>query len=372
LADAVGVALEARREAPQPIRTFVKKASEISQNLLFISYFQVFLVLIGTLAAITREGLGGNVMFGLAAIGLVAETVLPVGMLSQIRTLLKSGYTRDDLVASWNRELQFDQDDRALEHGRTAGLVERASRWAVPIGWGCIIAATALGGPFHDAAIWLGGLGWSSAFLGGVLSLWRYDGRTALSRRLIGKFVNSRLGRWAFRMAGLGLDRSALVSLATDRPTELAIGMAVDSLFDALPKATRLHLAELPSVVRHLEADAMKIRQRVEQLNDVATKVGAVMRNTPGRSATGGVIAPRDALDRDLDAARDAAKQRLADAVTVLETIRLDLLRLTAGAVSVDSLTTDLAEARTVSEEVDRLLDARDEVEAHLSGRTMP
>ena len=372
LADAVGVALESRREAPRPIRIFTKKASEISQNLLFISYFQLFLVLIGALAAVTREGLGGNVMFGLAAIGLVAETVLPVGMLGQIRRLLKSGYTRDDLVASWNRELQFDQDERALEHGRTAGLVERASRWAVPVGWACIIAATALGGPFHDAAIWLGGLGWTTAFLGGVLSLWRYDGRSALSRRLTGKFVESRLGRWLFGQAGLGLDRSALASLATHRPTELAIGMAVDSLFDALPKATRLHLAELPSVVRHLEADAMKIRQRVEQLNDVATKVGAVMRNTPGRSATGGVIAPRDALDRDLAAARDAAKQRLADAVTALETIRLDLLRLTAGAVSVDSLTTDLTEARTVSEEVDRLLDARDEVEAHLSGQTVP
>ena len=33
----------------------------------------------------------------------------------------------------------------------------------------------------------------------------------------------------------------------------------------------------------------------------------------------------------DLHAARDAAKQRLADAVTALEGIRLNLLRLTAG-----------------------------------------
>ena len=370
LADAVGTALAARREAPRPIRIFTKKASEISQNLVFISYFQLFLVLTGALAAITREGLGANVMFGLAAIGLAAEFIPAVGMLGQIRTLLKSGYTRDDLVASWNRELQFDQDERALEHGRTAGLVERASRWAVPIGWGCIIAATALGGPFHDAAIWLGGWGWTAASLGGIMSLWRYDGRTALSRRLTGKFVNSRLGRWAFRLAGLGLDRSALASLATHRPTELAIGMAVDSLFDALPKATRLHLAELPSVVRHLEADATKIRQRVEQLNDVATKVGSGKRNTTGRSAAGGVTERRQALDRDLHAAHDAAKQRLADAVSALETIRLDLLRLTAGAGSVDSLTADLAEARTVSEEVDRLLDARDQVEALLSGDT--
>ena len=84
------------------------------------------------------------------------------------------------------------------------------------------------------------------------------------------------------------------------------------------------------------------------------------------------MIERRDALDRDLNAARHAAKQRLADAVTALETIRLDLLRLTAGTVSVDSLTADLAEARTVSEEVDQLLDARDEVEALLPGDTSP
>ncbi|HEX9579486.1 MAG TPA: protein kinase [Gemmatimonadales bacterium] len=372
LADVVSVALASRREAPRPIQIFTKKASEISQNLLFIGHFQLFSALLGALAAVTQEGLGSNVMFGLAAIGLATWPVLAGGMLGQIRTLLKSGYTRDDLVASWNREFQFDQGDRALEHGRTAGLVERASRWAVPIGWGCIIAATGLGGPFHDAAIWLGASGWTAALLGSVLSLWRHDGRTALSRRVAGWFVKSRLGRWAFRLAGLGLDRSALASLATHRPTELAIGIAVDSLFDALPKATRLELAELPSVVRHLEADAMMIRQRVEQLNDAAAKVGSGMRNAPGRPAADGVIERRDALDRELNVARDAAKQRLADAVTALETIRLDLLRLTAGAGSVGSLTADLTEARAVSEEVGRLLDARDEVETLLSRDSRP
>ena len=82
------------------------------------------------------------------------------------------------------------------------------------------------------------------------------------------------------------------------------------------------------------------------------------------------MLEKRDALERDLAAARDAAKQRLADAVTALETIRLDLLRLTAGAGSVEGLTADLAEARAVSEQVGRLLAARDEVAAQLSSDT--
>jgi hypothetical protein len=80
----------------------------------------------------------------------------------------------------------------------------------------------------------------------------------------------------------------------------------------------------------------------------------------------------RDALDREVALSRNAAKQRLADAVTALETIRLDLLRLTAGAGGVDSLTADLAEARAVSVEVGRLLLARDEVEAELQRGRMP
>jgi hypothetical protein len=71
----------------------------------------------------------------------------------------------------------------------------------------------------------------------------------------------------------------------------------------------------------------------------------------------------REALDRDLHAARDEAKQRLADAVTALEGIRLNLLRLTAGTGSVDSLTADLAAVREVSDGVRFLLEGQAEVD---------
>ena len=373
LADAMDTALASRREAPGPIRIFTKQSSDISQSLIFIGFFQLFFATWGAVAAITPDKLGSDVFLGLAGVGFVTWPLLGLGMLAQIRGLLKSGYTRDDLAAAWNRELQFDGDERALEHGRGAGLLERATRWAIPVGLVAAVASWPLrfDSSFQDAGLLVGTIGWGTLFSGGLVNLWGYDERTALSRRLTGKFLNSRLGRWAFGLAGLGLDRSALASLATHRPTELAIGMAVDSLFDALPKGTRLQLAELPSVVRHLEADALKIRERVEQLNDVSTKAGSGMRNAPARSADNALMERRDALDRELDLARDAAKQRLAEAVTALETIRLDLLRLTAGAGSVDGLTADLAGARAVSEEVGRLLDARDEVEAQLSRPTV-
>ncbi len=355
LADAVGTALASRREAPPAIRSFIKQGSEITQNLLWITSFQLFFLVLGALDSLTPAAFFRTVWLGLAAIALAAEPIPLIGMLAHIRRLLQSGYTRDDLVATWNRELQLDEPERVLEHGRTPGLLERASGWAARLGWAGIIGSVVVGGATSgEGAFALGIVGLLSAGLGGVLKLWRYDGRTDLSRRLTGKFVNSRLGRWLFRLAGIGLDRAALAALATHRPTELAIGMAVDSLFAALPEATRARLADLPLVVRHLEADATKIRERVERLNQAATRPGA----------------GSETLDRDLHAARDAASQRLADAVTALETIRLNLLRLTAGAVGVDSLTTDLAQARSVSEDVDRLLEARDEVEAQLSDQS--
>ena len=67
-------------------------------------------------------------------------------------------------------------------------------------------------------------------------------------------------------------------------------------------------------------------------------------------------------------AARDAAQQRLADAVASLETIRLGLLRMQAGTGNAQSITADLASAREVAEAVERLLEGQEEVEVLLRG----
>ncbi len=69
-------------------------------------------------------------------------------------------------------------------------------------------------------------------------------------------------------MAGIGLKKKALPMRPTHRPTELQIGFAVDALYEQLPKAIRSGLDDVPSVVRHLEADAQELRQTLEMLND--------------------------------------------------------------------------------------------------------
>jgi hypothetical protein len=54
---------------------------------------------------------------------------------------------------------------------------------------------------------------------------------------------------------------------------------------------------------------------------------------------------------------------RLRETVSALENIRLGLLRLHAGSLSLESLTTHIALAVGVSENVDRLIQAHDDVE---------
>src|SRR5439155_13251795 len=184
LADAIGGALTARSETPAPIRIFTKKSSEITQSLAFISYLQLFLAAFGTAASITPDKLGANVLLGLAAIPFVAWPFLAAGMLAQIRGLLKSGYTRDDLAARWGRELQHDQEERAVEHGRSAATFERVSRWAIPVGAAAAIVSApmryvwSLGG----VGTMVGALGWGTMMVGGLVHLWEYDLRTSLSR----------------------------------------------------------------------------------------------------------------------------------------------------------------------------------------------
>jgi serine/threonine-protein kinase len=69
-------------------------------------------------------------------------------------------------------------------------------------------------------------------------------------------------------------------------------------------------------------------------------------------------------VDADvLEARRSTASKHLAESVAALEGIRLDLLRLHAGAGDLAPLTTLLDAARLLGEDVNRLADAQREAE---------
>src|SRR4051812_41670006 len=159
-----------------------------------------------------------------------------------------------------------------------------------------------------------------------------------------------------FRIARTFLPNKATVSAMTHRPTELVIAMAADQLYEDLPKDVKKGLGDLPDVVARLEADARRMRARLEELQD--TDLDGPMAREGGERAER-VVAQ---LRRD----RELIQNRLADTVAALETIRLSLLHLHAGKVTIRSLTTDLGRARAIAEDVDRLMEGHREVEVIL------
>jgi serine/threonine-protein kinase len=151
----------------------------------------------------------------------------------------------------------------------------------------------------------------------------------------------SRLGSWLARRLGAP-ERSRALGSGVFRATEAALGVAAGELFAALPAAYRAQLDELPAVVATLEARAAEARADMEVMAAVAAS-------------------PSDAAV--LAARRTAAKERLANSVAALESIRLDLLRLHAGASDLAPLTTVMDAARRAGDDMRRLADAQREVE---------
>ncbi len=133
------------------------------------------------------------------------------------------------------------------------------------------------------------------------------------------------------------------------RATEVALGAAVSDLFAALPSAFKENLAELPATVAALEANAAAARAEIDVLAALA----------PDGSSAAGV----------LDRRRSAATAHLAASVAALEGIRLDLLRLHAGANDLAPLTTLIESARRAGDDVKRLADAQREVDESIETR---
>jgi hypothetical protein len=211
-----------------------------------------------------------------------------------------------------------------------------------------------------------------ATIIGGAIGLVypgrRLTGISAGERRLA--FWNGKVGQAFAKLAAFKLPRRASPEALANRPTELAIGLAVAELYKALPRETQRELRDLPNVVRKLEEDAQQMRKRISQCDDAIANADV---DRPGSLASRAemIASPgEDALDEhrrsvvgDLRTARDSAGRKLAIAVAALENIRLDLLRLQAGAGSVDSLTSMLTKARRIGDEATAIADARVEVE---------
>ena len=155
----------------------------------------------------------------------------------------------------------------------------------------------------------------------------------------------SRVGEWIARQMGAPTT-SRPVGAGVFRATEMLLGDAAGDLFAALPEQYRQRLGDLPATVAALESRAAEARAMAETLDELVLRDGGD--------------------DASLRERRDAARAQLTSTVAALEGIRLDLLRLHAGASDLAPLTTLLDAARQMAVEINQLADAEREVRAWL------
>ena len=358
LADALAPGLEKRAEVPVAIRVFLDRRRIIP-----------LVVPAATLLPLAIQLAADSRFIPAALVGALALAI-PAGItVRRIRKLMLLGYGHDDVLAGMRTAFERRREEFFYELGATRSKWERLftivgiAGLALGVIGGITAALIIPGPPLHllgritIARAGLIPLSIFSLYLGTITTIvstkWRRL-RTGSASGLM-KLWNGPIGKGLSRIAAFRLGRRAVPA---DRPTELAIAMTAEGLFHELPKPTRQSLGDVPQVLHGLEAHARAARERIEQL-DVAI---AAAQQGSGRAA-----GRQDALVHDLREARATAEARLGDVVTALESLRLDLLRLRAGAGSVEGITSDLAAAKELGESADRLLAGAQEVDAVLA-----
>ena len=272
--------------------------------------------------------------------------------LNQARRLFRAGHTIADLrtaldIAARERS-EGDALTAAARETRAARLL-RAGFYAAGT-WGAVTLSLALTGVIHERFVgmvpFLAPLV-TTALLGAACNVLQVPLIPRALRRQIRlgfreRLWRSKLGGWIARRLGAPA-RSGVAGASAFRATESALGVAAAELFAALPKAYREQFADLPAIVAALEARAAGARADADVV---------------------AALAPSGSVDADMLAARrQTAASQLAESVAALEGIRLDLLRLHAGASDLGSLTTLMDAARQLGEDVGRLADAHREIE---------
>ncbi len=360
--EALADALEPGRykvvEVPVPVRVFLDR-----RRMLATIFPLAF-------AAANGAGLVANlVVHGQAwAAPLVAAGGVLIGLggplaivLYRLRRLLQRGYGREDIVPGLRRGFDQRREEFLYDFGSEPTLREKALNVVSKIGLTAGGFSLALAIFTHGGATpVLASVGGMGLYVGALATLFSRKWRRL--RRGTGSMWTSLwsgpVGARLERMAGFRLGRRAVPA---DRPTELAIAMSAESIFTALPRALRDDLGDVPAVLHELEAHARLARARIGELDASIAEV------SHGRGASvAGSATRHEALLADLGAQRNVADARLGELVTALENVRLDLLRLRSGGGTVEGITRDIAAARRVGDEADRLIAGANEVDALL------
>ncbi len=321
-ADALAVAIGEARGAlgivPAPVRRYLEYSQQAATE-------------IGTLASVSATVVVGMEIIklvkgdflGITSVVELVSTLSFLGLAAvragqlfgETRRLIRGGYRHDALrvgVVAADREHEID---RAAPHSprSTAAMWARA---AAGVAVTCL-GFTLLAG--NSDAYHLQFIGWLLGITAPVVTTHRLlrDLRAGKPGTFWNRLVEGRVGRWLFRLAG-GTVRTSAAS-PSGEPTAVLLARATEDLYHALPGDQRRQLADVPALLARLQADAAALHM--------------------------------------LDESDPSKAERLETAVTALENLRLDLLRLHAGRASVNELTADIERARELARRVDAVVE---------------
>ncbi len=358
LAEALGPEGSVEREFPIPLRVFIKESREVETTLAWCGL--AFLFLMPTTVSMVWLGPGLSPVMALVLAVLAA---LPLAqLLRNARRLLRSGFTLDDAIAAFAEDVKLKDEEFRFQVGQRVTWVDRAIRVLKVGGYAAALVSLPL--VLTDKVASIGFFSWP--FVTGVTASVAQEIRARLRSDVMGerwlRFWKGFTGRGVFKLAGVGLKRVAAAITGAHRPTEVAIGLAADRLFEELPKDVRKELDGLPQTVKTLEDDAQTMRRQLRELEAVLAEIGDDDPARPGARE-------RARVRESVKATRDEAREKLEKAVKALETIRLGLLLMHTGGASAEHLTMDLASARDISDDISNLLDGHREVERMLRER---
>ena len=358
LAEALVPAADTRPALPPTLRAWLAARNPLLVP--YLAWSAGFSVLtLGNFYALMSGNPGSKPADVIMLATLAASPLLPiVGFhLNQAHRQFRLGHTLADLRAALAVARREREETEAVAREKTETRAHRILR-AVTLasaGWLGTTFALALSGVIHERQVG------PVYFIAPVLTTMLTG---AVSNALDVQFIpnrirdwwqtgirdrlwNGRVGAWLSRQLGAP-QRTQLAGASAFRATESALGVAASELFAALPREYREQLQELPATIAALEARAAEARAEMDVV---------------------GAMAPSGTVDADMLAARrNAAAAHLAESVAALEGLRLDLLRLHAGAGDLQPLTTLIDAARLIGDDLRRLAEAQDEVERAAGG----
>ena len=348
LADELGLAIEKRRELPAALRAFVKRNGRMDGGGTLLSLMGALVTSVAV-AAVSGPAAGVITLAAGAALIPVAFGIVAA------RRLLNLGFTQDDLRPAFRAEQESSREERSVQTGSrfswrsiVEGTFKRSAHISASTAVLLVPIALLSNSTQHFSLI--------GSVLVAALSIAAFSTLGYLILMQLRRDVDiefwttvwtGRFGNAAFSAARKLRGAKPMAPAMTHRATELSLGIAAEGLFESLPKAEREALGDVPGLLQRLQRDANTLRTRLNALQDALTQAG-------GQAQTEDYAPVRDE--------RDDVQTRLRETVGALETTRLGLLRLHAGSMTLEGLTTHVGMAVEMTSHLDRMFAAQKEV----------